>query len=84
LTQNENTELEIIESFDWKNTLIDTLIIALITFFTGLSTLASVEALSVSSFGVLVAICGAEFMGMLAVKRGLRLPLPSGSNPPQH
>jgi len=57
--------------FDWKAACVDAGIISLITFFTGIGTLVNVDALSCNSLFVLLAACGSEFMGILAMKRGL-------------
>jgi len=59
------------DGFDWKAACVDAGIISLITFFTGIGTLVSVDALSLNSLVVLLTACGSEFMGMLAMKRGL-------------
>ena len=57
--------------FDWSGAVLDALIISGITFFTGLGTLASSAAISPTSFCVLLSAVGAEFLGILAAKRGL-------------
>ena len=57
--------------FDWASAVLDALIISGITFFTGLGTLASSTAISPTSFCVLLSAVGAEFLGILATKRGL-------------
>jgi hypothetical protein len=57
--------------FDWASAVLDALIISGITFFTGLGTLASSAAISPTSFCVLLSAVGAEFLGILATKRGL-------------
>lgn len=57
--------------FDWASAGLDALIISGITFFTGLGTLASIGAISPTSLCVLLSAVGAEFLGILATKRGL-------------
>ncbi len=57
--------------FDWSSAVLDAAIISGITFFTGLGTLASSCAISPESLCVLLSAVGAEFMGILATKRGL-------------
>jgi hypothetical protein len=57
--------------FDWVSAVLDALIISGMTFFTGLGTLASSTALSPESLCVLLSAVGAEFLGILATKRGL-------------
>jgi|GEM_PF-1320591 hypothetical protein len=57
--------------FDWASAVLDAGIISGITFFTGLGTLASSCAITPDSLCVLLSAVGAEFMGILATKRGL-------------
>jgi hypothetical protein len=57
--------------FDWSGAVLDAGIISGITFFTGLGTLASSAAISPTSICVLLSAVGAEFLGILATKRGL-------------
>jgi len=57
--------------FDWASAVLDAAIISGITFFTGLGTLASSAAISPISLCVLLSAVGAEFLGILATKRGL-------------
>ncbi len=57
--------------FDWTGAVLDASIISGITFFTGLGTLASSCAISPMSLCVLLSAVGAEFLGILATKRGL-------------
>ncbi len=57
--------------FDWASAVLDAGIISGITFCTGLGTLASSSAISSTSFCVLLSAVGAEFLGILATKRGL-------------
>jgi hypothetical protein len=57
--------------FDWSGAVLDAGIISGITFFTGLGTLASSSAISSTSLCVLLSAVGAEFLGILATKRGL-------------
>jgi hypothetical protein len=57
--------------FDWHEAILDAGIISGITFFTGLGTLASSAAISLTSFCVLLSAVGTEFLGILAAKRGL-------------
>ncbi len=57
--------------FDWSSAVLDAAIISGITFFTGLGTLASSSAITPESLCVLLSAVGAEFMGILATKRGL-------------
>lgn len=57
--------------FDWVNAVLDAAIFSGITLCTGLGTLASSNALSATSVGVLVCAVLAEFLGILATKRGL-------------
>ncbi len=57
--------------FDWGSAILDAAIISGITFFTGLGTLASSAAISPMSLCVLLSAVGAEFLGILATKRGL-------------
>ena len=57
--------------FDWPSAIVDAAIITGITLCTGLGTLASANALTVSSVVVLLSAVGAEFLGILATKRGL-------------
>lgn len=58
-------------NFDWTSAVLDAGIISGITFFTGLGTLASSAAISPMSLCVLLSAVGAEFLGILATKRGL-------------
>ena len=57
--------------FDWASAVLDASIISGITFFTGLGTLASSCAITPDSLCVLLSAVGAEFLGILATKRGL-------------
>ncbi len=57
--------------FDWSGAVLDAGIISGITLFTGLGTLASSAAISPTSLCVLFSAVGAEFLGILATKRGL-------------
>jgi hypothetical protein len=57
--------------FDWASAVLDAGIISGITFFTGLGTLASSCAITPESLCVLLSAVGAEFLGILATKRGL-------------
>ena len=57
--------------FDWSSAILDAGIISGITFFTGLGTLASSAAISPMSLCVLLSAVGAEFLGIMATKRGL-------------
>ncbi len=57
--------------FDWTSAVMDAAIISGITFFTGLGTLASSYAITSNSLCVLLSAVGAEFLGILATKRGL-------------
>jgi hypothetical protein len=57
--------------FDWSGAVLDAGIISGITFFTGLGTLTSSAAISPTSLCVLLSAVGAEFLGILATKRGL-------------
>ena len=57
--------------FDWASAALDAGIISGITFCTGLGTLASGNAISPTSLCVLLSAVGAEFLGILATKRGL-------------
>jgi hypothetical protein len=57
--------------FDWSSAVLDAGIISGITLFTGLGTLASSSAISFTSVCVLLSAVGAEFLGILATKRGL-------------
>jgi hypothetical protein len=57
--------------FDWTSAVLDASIISGITFFTGLGTLASSYAITPESLCVLLSAVGAEFLGILATKRGL-------------
>ncbi len=57
--------------FDWASAVLDAAIISGITFFTGLGTLASSAAISPNSLCILLSAVGAEFLGILATKRGL-------------
>ena len=57
--------------FDWSGAVLDAGIISGITFFTGLGTLACSAAISPTSLSVLLSAVGAEFLGILATKRGL-------------
>jgi hypothetical protein len=57
--------------FDWSSAVLDAGIISGITFFTGLGTLASITAITPYSLCVLLSAVGAEFLGILAAKRGL-------------
>jgi hypothetical protein len=57
--------------FDWTGAVLDAAIISGITFFTGLGTLASSCAITPDSVCVLLSAVGAEFLGILATKRGL-------------
>ena len=57
--------------FDWTSAVLDAAIINGITFFTGLGTLASSCAITPESLCVLLSAVGAEFLGILATKRGL-------------
>ncbi len=57
--------------FDWSSAVLDAGIISGITLFTGLGTLASSAAISPTSLCVLLSAVGAEFLGILATKRGL-------------
>ncbi len=53
------------------NAVLDAAVISGITFFTGLGTLAASAAVNANSFCVLLSAVGAEFLGILATKRGL-------------
>jgi hypothetical protein len=57
--------------FDWTSAVMDAAIISGITFFTGGGTLASSSAITTNSLCVLLSAVGAEFLGILATKRGL-------------
>jgi hypothetical protein len=57
--------------FDWASAVLDASIISGITFFTGVGTLASSCAIWPESLCVLLSAVGAEFLGILATKRGL-------------
>jgi hypothetical protein len=57
--------------FDWSGAVLDSAIISGITLFTGLGTLASSGGLSATGVCVLFSAVGAEFLGILATKRGL-------------
>ena len=57
--------------FDWAGAVLDAALISGITFCTGLGTLASVGSISPASLCVLLSAVGAEFLGILATKRGL-------------
>jgi hypothetical protein len=57
--------------FDWSGAVLDAGIISGITFLTGLGTLASSVAISATSICVLLSAVGAEFLGILATKRGI-------------
>lgn len=59
--------------FDWAGAVLDAAIISGITFCTGLGTLASACSVTPVSFCVLLSAVGAEFLGILATKRGLTL-----------
>ena len=59
--------------FDWKNAVLDAAIISGINLFTGLGTLAAVGDLDINALFVLVAAVGAEFLGVIAAKRGLNI-----------
>jgi len=57
--------------FDWTSAVLDAAIISGITLCTGLGTLASSNALTANSACILFSAVGAEFLGILATKRGL-------------
>ncbi|HEY9753909.1 MAG TPA: hypothetical protein V6C97_01980 [Oculatellaceae cyanobacterium] len=57
--------------FDWTSAVLDAVIISGITLFTGLGTLASSNAVTANSVCILLSAVGAEFLGILATKRGL-------------
>jgi hypothetical protein len=57
--------------FDWTSAVLDSAIISGITACTGLGTLASCNSITLSSICVLLSAVGAEFLGVLATKRGL-------------
>jgi hypothetical protein len=59
--------------FDWKNAILDAAILSGINLFTGLGTLAAVGDLALNALFVLVAAVGAEFLGVIAAKRGLNI-----------
>ena len=56
--------------FDWKNAVMDALLISGGTFFAGLGALAA-QGISLEGFVVLVSATGLEFVSVLAVKRNL-------------
>jgi hypothetical protein len=58
-------------TFDWTSAVLDAAIISGITLCTGLGTLASSAALTANSVCVLFSAVGAEFLGIVATKRGL-------------
>ena len=57
--------------FDWISAVLDAALISGITLFTGLGTLASSCAVTANSVCILFSAVGAEFLGILATKRGL-------------
>jgi hypothetical protein len=59
--------------FDWKNAVLDAAIISGINLFTGLGTLAAVDNVALNALCVLVAAVSAEFLGVIAAKRGLNI-----------
>jgi len=59
--------------FDWTNAVVDAAIICGINLFTGLGTLAAVGNLDINALFVLVSAVGAEFLGVIAAKRGLNI-----------
>jgi hypothetical protein len=59
--------------FDWKNAVLDAAIICGINLFTGLGTLAAIGDLDINALFVLISAVGAEFLGVIAAKRGLNI-----------
>jgi hypothetical protein len=57
--------------FDWTSAVLDAAIISGITLCTGFGTLASSCVLTANSGCILLSAVGAEFLGILATKRGL-------------
>jgi hypothetical protein len=59
--------------FDWKNAVVDAVVICGVNLFTGLGTLAAVGEVDIKALFVLVSAVGAEFLGVIAAKRGLNI-----------
>lgn len=59
--------------FDWGSAVLDSAILSGITFCSGLGALAAAGAVSSTGLIVLVSTVGAEFLGIIATKRGLTL-----------
>jgi len=57
--------------FDWENACADAAILSGITLCSGIAALAGSQALTLNSFCILACTVGGEFLGFLAVKRGL-------------
>ena len=57
--------------FDWSEALVDSGIIAGISFCTGFGGLLAADAFTVQSFLMVATITVGEFLGLLAAKRGL-------------
>ena len=60
-------------NFDWKNAFLDATIISGINLFTGIGTLAAVGDVKINVLLVLLSAVGAEFLGIIAAKRGLNI-----------
>lgn len=59
--------------FDWASAVLDSAILSGITFCSGLGALAAANAVSSMGVIVLISSVGAEFLGIIATKRGLTL-----------
>jgi hypothetical protein len=62
-------------NFKWSDALIDSAIIAAGTFFVGLAALTGAGSLNIDGMVTLLASTGTEFVGFLAIKRGLTKPI---------
>lgn len=62
-------------TFNWADALIDSAIIAAGTFFVGLAALTGAGSLNIDGMITLCASTGTEFVGFLAIKRGLTKPV---------
>jgi len=59
-------------SFDWKDAILDSSIMAGTTFFTSMGALMSTGHAGAYEIGVVLCATGAQFCVWLAIKRGLR------------
>lgn len=64
-------------TFDWASAVLDSAILSGITFCSGLGALAAANAVSFTGIIVLISSVGAEFLGIIATKRGLSAPRPA-------